>query len=89
MPPMKGKVVSSRGHGSEYARSLRPSQRELVKTNYIRTYNQSLLSDVLLIRNCLLHVHYYSKPNSAQLVCVKQEFVLSVSYNKLLLYVVP
>ena len=30
-----------------------------------------LLSDVLLIKTSLLHVHYYSKPNNAQkLVCV-------------------
>ena len=37
------------------------------------------VSDVLLIRTCLLHVHYYSKPNNAQkLVYVKQKFVLKV-----------
>ena len=41
--------------------------------------NEFLLSDVLLIRICLLHVHYYSKPNDARkLVCIKQEFVLRV-----------
>ena len=30
-----------------------------------------LLSDVLLIKTSLLHVHYYSKPNNAQkLFCI-------------------
>ena len=41
--------------------------------------NQFLLSDVLLIRICLLHVHYYSKPNNVlNVVCNKQNFVLRV-----------
>ena len=51
--------------------SLRQTTRDL--------QNQFLVSDVLLIRICLLYVHYYSKPNNIEkLVCVKQKFVFRV-----------
>ena len=51
-------------------------QEKLVKTFTRGPRNEFLLSDVLFIRICLLHVHYYSKPNNAQtLVCIKQKFV--------------
>ena len=64
--------VRSHIHTSKYSRnSLRQTVRD--------PQNQFLLSDVLLIRIGLLHVHYYSKPNNAQKsVCAKQKFVLRV-----------
>ena len=55
--------------------------RNLLRQTIKDPQNHFLLSDVLLIRICLLHVHYYSKPNNAQnVVRVEQEFVLTRFY---------
>ena len=63
-------------------------RRNLLRKTTRDPQNHFLLSDVLLIRIGLLHVHYYSKPNNAQkLVCVKgSNLYQGVCLIKFLLY---
>ena len=59
--------------------TIRTYSRNSLRQTRRDPQNEFLLSDIFLIRICLLCVQYHSKPYNAQkLVCVKQIFVLRV-----------